>query len=357
MDRDTFKGRRVNAVIGTKGDSRALAPRTSNLEGFATPADRESAAICILGMHRSGTSTVTRAVNLLGVHLGTPVKMMPANPENPGGYWEHLEVNDFQKRLMKQLERSWDTANPLPERWLQSAAVRPFKDELATIVAANFSGYSRWAWKEPQTCLLLPLWLETLAQANVGLSCLFVVRNPVDVASSLMRRNGIPFEKALGIWLHYNIVALREAAGLPIVFLSYERLLAAWEPELRRCAAGLGLEWPERDEPLRQSIESFIDPSLGHYRSPPSRLRELPPPVLELYQALSEACLRVSGGQDGLEQTVERLSKEFHAYASLFQMMAVPPTPGRLTRMWRRWQVSVRKRLPTPARAPVARAR
>ena len=156
---------------------------------------------------------------------------------------------------------------------------------------------------------------------------------------------------------HAEVVALREAAGLPIVFLSYERLLAAWEPELRRCAAGLGLEWPERDEPLRQSIESFIDPSLGHYRSPPSRLRELPPPVLELYQALSEACLRVSGGQDGLEQTVERLSKEFHAYASLFQMMAVPPTPGRLTRMWRRWQVSVRKRLPTPARAPVARAR
>ena len=321
------------------------------------PAQGAPAAICILGMHRSGTSAVTRAVNLLGVHLGAPVKMMPANPENPEGYWEHLEINDFQRRLMGRLERSWDTANPLPERWLQSAAVRPFKEELAAMVSANFSGYSRWAWKEPQTCLLLPLWRELLEHDGIGLSCLFVVRNPVDVACSLMRRNAIPFEKALGIWLHYNLVALKEAAGLPIVFLSYERLLAAWEPELRRCASGLGLEWPERDEPLRQSIESFIDPSLRHYRSPPSRLRELPPPVMELYQALSEVCLRLPGHHDGLERTVERLFKEFHAYASLFQMMAVPPTPGKLVRMWRRWQVSFRKRWPIPATAPVAPAR
>jgi len=54
---------------------------------------------------------------------------------------------------------------------------------------------------------------------------------------------------------------------------------------------------------------------------------------------------------------VERLFKEFHAYASLFQMMAVPPTPGKLVRMWRRWQVSFRKRWPIPATAPVAPAR
>jgi len=32
--------------------------------------ERKSRAICILGMHRSGTSAITRAVNLLGAYLG-----------------------------------------------------------------------------------------------------------------------------------------------------------------------------------------------------------------------------------------------------------------------------------------------
>jgi len=316
-------------------------------EGFAEgAAEGNSAAICVLGMHRSGTSAVTRAVSLLGVHLGDDAKMMPPNAENPGGYWELLEINSLHKRLMAGIGRDWDTANPLPERWLHSLAARPFSDELAGIVAANFGGQLLWAWKEPRTCLLLPLWREVLEQSKVRLQCLFVVRSPVDVAGSLMRRDAIPFGKGLGIWFHYNIVALRDAADLPTVFLSYERLLAAWEPELRRCAAGLGLEWPKDDAGLRKAMDSFIDPNLRHNRSTAERLKELPAPAQELYQALSEACLRDGTHHKELGQTVQRLHKEYHAYASLFELKESPPAPGRLMRVWRRWQRSLRKRLP-----------
>src|ERR1700735_3424836 len=116
--------------------------------------DCKSRAIGILGMHRSGTSTVARAINLLGVYLGEPAKMMPAGPENTEGYWEHLEINHFQKRLMAQLGRDWDTVEPLPAGWLQAENMRPFKDELARIIAGNFGGHALWAWKEPRTCLL-----------------------------------------------------------------------------------------------------------------------------------------------------------------------------------------------------------
>ena len=135
-------------------------------------------------MHRSGTSTVARAINLLGVPLGDEAKMMPASADNTEGYWEHLEIYDLQNRLMARLERGWDTAGPLPVGWLQSEIVQPFKVELARIVAANFGGLPLWAWKEPQTCLLLPLWREVLEKADTKLSCLFVVRSPVDVAGS-----------------------------------------------------------------------------------------------------------------------------------------------------------------------------
>lgn len=221
-------------------------------------ADLNSKTICILGMHRSGTSAVARAINLLGVPLGEAAKMMPGTSENPEGYWEHTEINDLQKRLMARLQRSWDTVQPLPEGWLQSEIIRPFKAELARVVATNFGGQTLWGWKDPQTCLLLPLWREILEGAGTQLACLLVVRSPVDVANSLERRDAIPFDKAVGLWFLHNLTALKDAAGLPIVFLSYDRLLEAWEPELRRCAAALELDWPKDEQRFRESMNAFL---------------------------------------------------------------------------------------------------
>ncbi len=281
------------------------------------PADQKSRAICILGMHRSGTSTVARAVNLLGVSLGEPEKMMPASPENPEGYWEHLEIYRFQKRLMAQLQRNWDTLEPLPSGWHQAESLRPFKNELSGIIADNFSRHALWAWKEPQTCLLLPLWREALETAKTELSCLFVVRSPVDVANSVMRRDGIPFEKALGLWFHHNIVALNDAAGLPLVFLNYDRLLAAWEPELRRCAQALELDWPE-EAPLQAAMNAFIKPNLRHNQSAAERLQQLPHPAQELYQILLQASTQPAVDRQQFDATINRLLTNFQDYASFF---------------------------------------
>ena len=295
-------------------------------------------------MHRSGTSTVTRAINLLGVQLGEPAKMMPPTPDNAEGYWEHLEFYDLQVRLLAKLGRSWDIAEPWPAGWLEAEAIQPFKAELAQLIAANFANQPLWGWKEPRTCLLLPLWREVLEKSGTKLSCLFVVRNPVDVAGSLFRRDGVPFHKALGIWFHYNIVALRDAAGLPTVFLSYERLLAAWEPELRRCAAALKLDWPKDELQHRVAMADFIKPGLRHHESAPEQVLELPQPVQELYHALMEASQQPgSTPSHGFAETVNRLARDFHGYASFFPRDTTVQNYGPITRHWLRLQKSLGK--------------
>ena len=276
-------------------------------------------------MHRSGTSTFARAINLLGVHLGEAAKMMPGTADNAEGYWEHLDIYNFQKRLLARLELGWNTVAPLPEGWPQSAIIRPYKDELDRLIAENFSGHALWGWKEPQTCLLLPLWREALEKTGTRLSCLLVVRSPVDVANSLSRRDGIPFEKAVGLWFHHNVAALKDAAGLPVVFSSYDRWLAAWEPELRRCAAALELEWPQDEPRHRDAMNAFIKPNLRHNQSAPDELQRLPYPVQELHQILQEACNLPALCDRRFEAAINRLSKEFHAYASFFPNVQ-PPT-------------------------------
>jgi hypothetical protein len=283
-------------------------------------------AIAILGMHRSGTSTVARAVNLLGVPLGRREEMMPATPDNSEGYWEHLGINTLQIRLLTALQRGWGTAEPLPENWQQSPVVPPFKTELKKIVAAEFAGEKLWGWKDPRSCLLLPLWREILAEADTDLSCLFVVRSPVDVAGSLMRRDGIPFPHALGIWFHHNIAALRDAAGLPLVFLNYEKLVAAWEPEMRRCAAGLNLAWPADEAAHRAAMGAFIKPELRRNRSSADQLEKLPAPVRELYRLMLDACETPQAGGEKFAATVARLAREFQDYATFFSPTLIGAT-------------------------------
>jgi hypothetical protein len=314
------------------------------------PGERPT-AICVLGMHRSGTSSITRAINLLGAYLGEEEKFRNTSVDNAKGHWEHPDIYAIQMRLLTQLNRPWDTVMPLPEDWCQSDAVRPFKAELTRFVTTAFGGRSLWAWKDPRTCLLLPLWREILQELDTNLLCVFVVRNPLDVASSLAGRNSLGLNHGLGAWFHHNITALTDAAGLPTVFLSYERFLEAWEPELRRCVAGLGLNWPQDEAQLRANLESFIDPKLRHNQAPPDQLQGLPPPVQELYQVLSDACLSSTGRDEHFEETVNRLAGEFHAYAALFETAASPPKSGGFSRTWQRWQRSVRKRMPSAAPA------
>jgi hypothetical protein len=327
------------------------------------PVDNHSTAICILGMHRSGTSCVTRAINLLGVYLGEEAKVRGHGADNVEGFWEHPKISTLQERLLARLHRTWDTAAPLPDGWQQSGAVRPFRDELKRLIATDFADHKLWAWKDPRTCLLLPLWRDVLAELKTKLLCVFVVRNPIDVANSLIRRDPIPFGKALGVWFNYCIVALKDATGLPMVFLSYEKCLTSWEPELRRCALELGLEWPVDEQLLRETMNSFIRPDLRHNESPIARLQSVPHPVQELYQTLVEVSARSTARANRFDETVNRLFTDFHAYASFFQTgldglvtgnpgeqfgeglpVSSDARPPYLKRTWKRWQKSFRKR-------------
>src|SRR5258706_8380174 len=69
--------------------------------------------ICVLGMHRSGTSLLARILNLLGVDLG-PAEVLTTEPiaHNPKGYWEHHEITAISDAILKRYGGSWDEPPP-----------------------------------------------------------------------------------------------------------------------------------------------------------------------------------------------------------------------------------------------------
>ncbi len=244
---------------------------------------------------------------------------MPAQPENPKGFWEHLEIYHLQERILTACGRAWDSPLPLPEEWCDARAVSPLARELAVLVGERFAPHPLWLWKDPRTCLLLPLWRRLLSRMSVGLRVLFVVRNPLDVARSLHKRNGYHLDKGFGIWLHYNLAAMYHLDGLDVVWLSFDRFLDDWEGELRRCASALGISWPGDESSLRQEMDRFVRPDLRHSRSSMADLREAEPPepVVRLYGLLRQ-CLADGEISVSVRREVERLYGEFLSWSRFF---------------------------------------
>lgn len=277
----------------------------------------ESRAICILGMHRSGTSTITRAINLLGAYLGEEQDLIPPAPDNPEGFWERSDVVALHDRMLESFRRLADTVTPLPPGWHTAHSVQPLKEELRVLIRDNFCHSKLWAWKDPRTCLTFDLWKQLLSEISTDLCCVFTVRSPLDVAKSLKKRNDMPFDKALGFWMNDNLAALEACSDIPTVFINYDQFVENWEPELHRVAQTLHLEWPASGEELKREMDSFVQPSLRHNRSSSTDLDSVPAPVRELYQLILGQT-RKPEREAAFHNRVSQLAAEYRTYSSFF---------------------------------------
>jgi len=278
-------------------------------------------AICIIGMHRSGTSTISRAVNLLGAYLGEDADMVKPRYDNPEGFWERPDIVDIDDRLLSLYKKDWDCLVPQPEGWHKSEEAALLRAEVKALLATHFSGKPLWAWKDPRTTVVFEIWKEAVAELGAELACIFVVRNPLDVAHSHQKRDGFSLEKGFGIWFNYNLAALRSTADVKRSFVSYDRFLADWEGELKRCAADIDVAWPEDDTELKAKMSEFIKPGLRHSQSGLKELREsgAPRPVIELYSRLEDALLPGFAPDESFNERLSALATEHNEYAAMFR--------------------------------------
>ncbi|RMF63633.1 MAG: sulfotransferase [Calditrichaeota bacterium] len=136
--------------------------------------------VIIIGMHRSGTTLVTKILSRLGVQVGRELD----------GHMEAVCFQNINKALLASADADWTT----PRRFVTKVSDPDFVErgaELATrlwlATQASFGPIpeeSCWAWKDPRNTLTLPIWLRLFPQAKV----IHMVRNGVDVALSLHRR-------------------------------------------------------------------------------------------------------------------------------------------------------------------------
>jgi len=232
-------------------------------EPVALDGDVKSAVVvCTLGMHRSGTSLVSRMLNLLGVHLGPDAPISRKGADNPKGYWEHDAFVAIDDEILARLGGRWDEPPALPASWPSDPRLADLREKARNVLATDFASAPLWGWKDPRTCLTLPFWQDVVGPMRYVLC----VRNPLAVVGSLTRRNDMSAEKADELWTGHVRASLAHTDGHPRVLVFYEDVLDDWRRELRRLAAFV--ERPERaDEPsVRDAVAAFVETRMCHHR-------------------------------------------------------------------------------------------
>lgn len=239
-------------------------------------------AIAIAGMHRSGTSMVAQFLHRSGVYLGPDAILMPAANENPDGFWEHLQVVEINDELLSLLGGGWD--------YPPAAPIVPNDPRLDTLrnrarrVFADFAAHQRWGWKDPRTSLTLPFWREVVDDLRV----VAVVRNPLEVAHSLRKRNGFSLALGLALWQGTYAAMLNDTTPGERIFTHYDAYFGRPGEEFGRVLRFLGL--PDDEAAIADLMHTARSPALRHHRLTARDLIEadVNDAVLDLYRLLCQ---------------------------------------------------------------------
>lgn len=197
--------------------------------------------IIIIGMHRSGTSMVTRLLEQLGLFVGCK-----KDPNNEAIFF--LKLNGW---LLGQCGGAWYNPEPLDELLKEHKNRKmvidylQFTMETPRIISfLGLNGYLRyrtiprltkpWGWKAPCNTFTLPVWLELFPDAKV----IWVYRHGVDVANSLRIRTQKSVKFAAKRFqrlkpLHY-FVAKRKGFSRAICCQKLDGGFSLWQRYMRR---------------------------------------------------------------------------------------------------------------------------
>jgi hypothetical protein len=223
---------------------------------------------------------VAKLLHESGLYLGPESDLIPPGPGNPEGFWENRRFVQINARILKELRGGWDYPPPIPEDWSGEplASLR----EKAETVLADFVDREPWGWKDPRNCITLPFWQQLLNPLKVVL----VVRNPLETAESLRKRNGFSYALGLALWHTYYQRVCDVAAPSERIVTHYDVYFRDPGTELRRVLQFLGM--PVDEEVVERASATLIDEA-RHYRLTTQDLHKAgaSPELIDFYRELS----------------------------------------------------------------------
>ncbi len=236
-------------------------------------------AVCVCGMHRSGTSMVAQTLSRCGVYMGPLEVLTVSAPDNQDGFWEDSEFVAVNDEILRLFSGSWDRPPQLEKGWENAAELLELRRRARRVIRRH-NAHRAWGWKDPRSSITIPFWSSLMP----GLKVVICLRHPWEVAQSLRRRNDMPIPTGLALWKEYQERALSGSNPTNRVITHYESHFVDPQAELRRLLAFLGL--PSSPAVLAEATTTFKDRLRTNRYGAGSETPAIPPPIAELYRAM-----------------------------------------------------------------------
>jgi hypothetical protein len=196
--------------------------------------DQTFAPVAITGMHRSGTSMITRALHDSGLHLigSEASELIDAAEDNPEGFWENKAIVACNDELLEATGGSWDNPPDFPPHAVDDPRVADIAAASTAAITA-LSVHDHWGFKDPRLCLTAAYWLDLVPD----LRFIVCVRHPLEVALSLKRRNQNSYSLGLALWERYYATVLDLLPPERVLITHYDTFFTDPEGEVARLCA------------------------------------------------------------------------------------------------------------------------
>lgn len=264
-------------------------------------------AFVVVGMHRSGTSAMTRTLSLLGAAL--PKGVMLAHEDNPSGFWEPQRITDLNDEILQALDSEWDDVFSFRPKQYLSNFDQYYVGRAVELLEEEFDGAELIVLKDPRISVLTTFWNRALEEAGFSTHYIIMVRNPLEVAESLRTRDFFPREKSLLLWSSYMIAVDRDTRAHSRTFVSFEQMLHDWHAVRDRIQLDTGMPFPRDTAAAAIEIDRFLDRGLRHHLSRPDDLysrADVSEEVKALFRIFTGAC----EGAEVDEGTIEKIRAE-----------------------------------------------
>jgi hypothetical protein len=299
-------------------------------------------AIVVLGMHRSGTSAVTRVLSFCGATLPHH-PMSKSHESNSSGHWEPLPIVDAHDRFLAASGRRWDDILEYPASMFRSDLAAAYEERLTKIALKEFGDAPLFILKDPRISRLMPLWRPVLDRLDAAPHVIISIRNPLEVADSLERREGWDQYRAAMVWLRYMLAAERNTRDLPRCFIRYDGLIKDWRGTIAKIENSLHIPFGSSDPVVEERIDAFIKPELRHHHHHTLELSargDIADCVKQAYQCFCAAAEgaaidsnrldRISASLRSAERVFQNIVSSGHDLGRSVIVQTAPPQPAKL---------------------------
>ncbi len=175
----------------------------------------------ILGMHKSGTTLVSRMLHRSGISMVADEKASVSYDQ--GNKYERLVVKDLNDEILGS-----KNVSSIEIKRPAVLSISDMQREQIQDMVMDLNGrHKDWGFKDPRTCLTYPLWAELLGDHKI----IVILRDPGEIWHNYSSTN--PFKsvfrawRLMDSWIQANMSILKwiQSSTMPVLVLKYRELM------------------------------------------------------------------------------------------------------------------------------------